>query len=53
MSSVIETLASKKKLQTVPAVATILPVLQKEHEGECGEGCTCGEDADEGGCCGG
>ncbi len=52
MSSVIETLASKKKPLAVPAPATtILPVLQKEHEGECGEGCGCGES--EGGCCGG
>ncbi len=51
MSSVIETLASKKKPQAVPATL-ILPVVQKEHEGECGANCGCGEEAD-GGCCGG
>ncbi len=51
MSSVIETLASKKKPQAAPS-PTILPVVPKEHEGECGEGCGCGESS-EGGCCGG
>jgi hypothetical protein len=50
MSSVIETLASKKKPEAV-ATTVVLPVLQKEHEGACGEGCGCGES--EGGCCGG
>ncbi len=52
MSSVIETLAQKKKAQPV-AATVILPVLQKEHEGACGDGCGCGEAGDEGGCCGG
>ncbi len=50
MSSVIETLANKKKPQAAPTTV-VLPVLQKEHEGECGAGCGCGES--EGGCCGG
>lgn len=50
MSSVIETLASKKKPQATPATL-ILPVLQKEHEGECGDNCGCAG-GDEGGCCG-
>ncbi len=52
MSSVIETLASKKKPQATPTTV-VLPVLQKEHEGACGDGCGCGEAGDEGGCCGG
>ncbi len=51
MSSVIETLASKKKPQAPPATV-VLPVRQKEHEGSCGDGCGCGE-ASDGGCCGG
>ncbi len=50
MAYVIETLASKKKTQVTPATV-VLPMLQKEHEGECGDGCGCGES--EGGCCGG
>ena len=52
MSSVIEMLANKKKPQVAPATM-VLPVLQKEHEGECGDGCACGGAGDEGGCCGG
>jgi hypothetical protein len=52
MPSVIETLASKKKGLEVP-MTTILPVLQKEHEGECGESCGCGSGDSDGGCCGG
>ena len=52
MSSVIETLASKKRPQVAPAT-TVLPVLQTEHEGACADGCGCGEAGDEGGCCGG
>jgi hypothetical protein len=52
MTSVIETLASKKKPAAAP-MTMILPVLQKEHEGECGESCACGQDGAEGGCCGG
>ena len=51
MSSVIEMLATKKRPQPAPATM-ILPVVQKEHEGECGENCGCGSDS-EGGCCGG
>ncbi len=51
MNSVIETLASKKKPQTAP-LTVVLPVVQKEHEGACGDGCGCGA-GDEGGCCGG
>ena len=51
MSSVIETLASKKKAEAAP-LTMILPVVQKEHEGECGANCSCGDAAD-GGCCGG
>ncbi len=51
MSSVIETLASKKKPVVAPATV-ILPVVQKDHEGACGDGCGCGDEAD-GGCCGG
>jgi hypothetical protein len=52
MSSVIEMLAGKKKAQVSPATV-ILPVVQKEHEGECGDGCACGEAGDDGACCGG
>ncbi len=52
MSSVIETLANKKKAQPVGSTV-ILPVLTKEHEGVCGDSCGCGEATDEGGCCGG
>ena len=52
MGSVIETLANKKKPQAAPSTM-VLPVLQKEHEGECGDGCACGEGESEGGCCGG
>ncbi len=52
MSSVLETLANKKKAQ--PAATTVvLPVLQKEHDGACGDECGCGQAGDEGGCCGG
>jgi hypothetical protein len=50
MGSIIETLASKKKAVVAPETV-VLPVLQKEHEGACGDGCGCG--ASEGGCCGG
>ena len=52
MPSVIETLPHKKKGQTLP-MTTILPVLQKEHEGACGAGCGCDAEGDAGGCCGG
>jgi len=52
MGSVIETLVNKKKPQAAPSTM-VLPVLQKEHEGECGDGCACGEGESEGGCCGG
>ena len=52
MSSVIEMLGQKKKAQPV-ATTVVLPVLQTEHEGACGDGCGCGEASDEGGCCGG
>ncbi len=51
MSSVIETLASKKKPQAAP-LSVILPMVQKEHEGECGDGCACGAEGEDG-CCGG
>ncbi len=50
MGSVIEMLASKKKAPP-PQETVILPMLRKEHEGACGDGCGCGEN--EGGCCGG
>lgn len=52
MSSVVETIASKKKAQPAPTTL-VLPMLQKEHEGTCGDGCGCGEAGGEGGCCGG
>ncbi len=52
MSSVIETLAGKKRPQPAPATM-ILPVVQKEHEGECGEDCGCGGADGQDGCCGG
>ena len=52
MGSVIETLAAKKKGQPL-SEQVVLPVLQKEHEGACGDGCGCGDAGDEGGCCGG
>lgn len=53
MGSLIEMLSNKKKSAT-PAQesAVILPILRREHEGSCGEGCACGE-SQEGGCCGG
>ena len=51
MSSVIEMLATKKKSQAPPSTV-VLPVLQKEHEGACGENCGCGTEGDDG-CCGG
>ncbi|HLE55031.1 MAG TPA: hypothetical protein VI999_07325 [Thermoplasmata archaeon] len=50
MSSVIEMLASKKKAAPPPETV-VLPMLQKEHSGDCGDGCGCG--GSEGGCCGG
>ncbi|HEY7589132.1 MAG TPA: hypothetical protein VIB49_10370 [Thermoplasmata archaeon] len=49
MSSVIEMLANKKRPAAMPPEVTLLPVLAKEHEGGCGEGCGCGDEA--GGCC--
>ena len=52
MSSVIETLASKKKPAPAP-MTMVLPVVQKEHEGACGDNCACGQGEAEGGCCGG
>mgnify|MGYP006266689855 CR=1 FL=1 len=52
MTSVVEMLAAKKKPATAAPI-TVLPMLQREHDGSCGEGCGCGESADEGGCCGG
>ncbi len=51
MSSVIETLASKKKPQAAP-LSVVLPMVQMEHEGECGDGCGCGAEGEDG-CCGG
>jgi len=52
MNSVIETLASKKKPAAAP-MTMILPVVQKEHEGECGDHCACGQSESGGGCCSG
>ena len=54
MGTLIETLASKKKPVAVqaPTPAMILPILEKAHEGACGDGCACGE-SDGAGCCGG
>ena len=50
MSSVVEMLASKKK--PLPAPATVvLPMVSKEHEGECGDACGCGAEGGDG-CCG-
>ncbi|MEK6988427.1 MAG: hypothetical protein AABX97_10155 [Candidatus Thermoplasmatota archaeon] len=50
MSSVIEMLGSKKK-PAPPQETVVLPMLRKEHGGECGDSCGCG--GSEGGCCGG
>lgn len=54
MGTLIELLATKKKAAPLPATAPamLLPVLEKEHEGECGDGCACGE-SEGSGCCGG
>lgn len=52
MASVIEMLAIKKK-PAAPEAATALPMLQKEHEGACGDNCGCGTEGDEGSCCSG
>ncbi len=53
MGSLIEMLANKKKAPAATLESTmILPVLQKKHEGACGESCGCAGD-EEGGCCGG
>ena len=53
MGSLIEMLVSKKKAAApLPESAVILPVVQKEHGGSCGEGCGCAG-GEEGGCCGG
>lgn len=53
MSTLIELLATKKKPAPAEAPETtmILPVLEKPHEGACGDGCGCGE-SEGGGCCG-
>ncbi len=54
MSTLMGMLAAKKKPAATPApeeTLTVLPMLSKEHEGACGEGCGCG--GEEGGCCGG
>lgn len=52
--TLIEMLADRKRKAAPPPTesAVALPMLEKEHEGACGEGCGCGaEGAD--GCCGG
>ncbi len=51
MTSVVEMLAGKKKPQAAPTTVA-LPVLQKEHEGACGDNCGCGGEGEDG-CCGG
>lgn len=51
--TLIEMLAAKKKgAVTPPETAVVLPMIPREHEGNCGESCGCGR-SDEGGCCGG
>ena len=55
MGTLIELLANKKKPANHASPATetapvALPMLSKEHEGACGDGCGCGDGA-EGGCC--
>jgi hypothetical protein len=53
MGSLIEMLANKKKSAApTPESAVVLPILRREHEGSCGDGCACGE-SEEKGCCGG
>ena len=53
MSTLIEMLANKKKAAAPgPESTVILPVVQRDHEGACGESCSCGK-SDEGACCGG
>ena len=52
MTSVIQMLASKKKPAAEPLL-TVLPMVKKEHEGACGDGCACQTEGSDGGCCGG
>ena len=52
METMMERLA-RKKAASPPQELTILPILKKEHEGSCGDGCGCGsEGGEDGGCCG-
>ena len=48
----METLIERLARKAGPPVRelTVLPVVRKEHEGSCGDGCGCA--GDEGGCCG-
>jgi len=55
MGTLIELLANKKEPADDASLAAepvplALPMLSKEHEGACGDGCGCGDGA-EGGCC--
>jgi len=53
MSTVLEMLANQKRKAPASEAATMeLPVLKKRHEGACGAGCRCGDDREEGSCCG-
>ncbi len=52
METLMERLAKKKEASPKPAEIVVLPMLSKEHEGQCGDGCGCGGD-DGSGCCGG
>ena len=49
METVMERLARKNNRGAPDRELTVLPVVQKEHDGACGEACGCG---DEGRCCG-
>jgi len=53
MGSLIELLASKKKVAAPSESLVVLPVVQKEHEGACGPNCNCAAEEEGGGCCGG
>lgn len=53
MGSLIEMLANKKKAAApILESAVVLPIVRKDHEGACGDGCGCAG-GEEGGCCGG
>ena len=54
MGTLIELIANQKRKVAPPPTETAvaLPMLGKEHDGACGDGCGCAE-GEGGGCCGG